>query len=238
MIRAEDRRLEGPDSIERVTRVGNATRAIARLQAAHRACHRCVDAGFIDSAHPVFSGRAGQRILLVGQAPGPVEIDVRRPFAGRAGAQLMRWMQRAGFHGDADVRARIYMTAMTTCFPGRRPGGAGDRRPSAREVALCTPWLDQLLQLLQPRLILPVGSLALSRFLPGRTLDEIIGTAYSAGGMALDARPRNAPVVLPLPHPSGQSRWLNEPRRAALLERALQQLRELADWAETAQASE
>ena len=105
-------------------------------------------------------------------------------------------------------------------------------------MALCTPWLDQLLQLLQPRLILPVGSLALSRFLPGRTLDEVIGKAYTATGTDLDARPRGALVVLPLPHPSGQSRWLNEPRRAALLERALQQLRELAVWAETAHALE
>lgn len=211
---------------------GNAARRIARLQSAHRACHRCVDAGFIASAHPVFSGSAGQRILLVGQAPGPVEVDVHRPFAGRAGAQLMRWMRRAGFDGEADVRARVYMTAMTTCFPGRRPGGAGDRRPSAREVALCAPWLDQLLDLLRPRLILPVGSLALSRFLPGRSLDHVIGLAWAMSGEPAESRPPGeATVLLPLPHPSGQSRWLNEPRRAALLDSALLRLGELARWA-------
>ena len=111
--------------------------ALQRLQTAHRACHRCVDAGYLERAHPVFSGRIGQRILLVGQAPGPIEVDQSRPFAGRAGRQLMRWMVRAGFANDADVRLRVYMTAMTTCFPGKRPGGAGDRRPTTREVALC-----------------------------------------------------------------------------------------------------
>lgn len=186
----------------------------------------------------MFSGRAGQRILLVGQAPGPVEIDVRRPFAGRAGAQLMRWMQRAGFASDADVRDRVYMTAMTTCFPGRRPGGAGDRRPSAREVALCAPWLDQLLARLQPRLILPVGSLALSRFLPGRNLDDVIGAAYAASGAPLASPSDEVPVLLPLPHPSGQSRWLNDPGRTALLDRALVRLAELVRWAEAAEPVE
>ncbi|MBV8446130.1 MAG: uracil-DNA glycosylase, partial [Candidatus Dormibacteraeota bacterium] len=70
---------------------------LAALQARHRRCHRCADAGFIPVARPVFSGAAGQRVLLVGQAPGPVEVDEHRPFAGRAGRQLMRWFQRAGF---------------------------------------------------------------------------------------------------------------------------------------------
>jgi uracil-DNA glycosylase family 4 len=202
------------------------------LQAEHRACHRCVDAGFLAAANPVFNGHAGQRILLVGQAPGPVEQDQTRPFAGRAGRQLMRWMSRAGFAGDEAVRARIYMTAMTTCFPGRRADGAGDRRPSPAEVALCAPWLDSLLEVLQPRLILPVGSLALARFLPVRRLDDVIGDAFTAAGERVPGIPTRAPVLLPLPHPSGQSRWLNEPSRLALLQRALSRLAELVAWAE------
>ena len=183
----------------------------------------------------MFSGDASQRVLLVGQAPGPVEMDQSRPFAGRAGKQLMRWFVRAGFAGESDVRARVYMTAMTTCFPGRRADGAGDRRPSGREVALCAPWLDTLLDVLQPRLILPVGGLALSRFLPGRTLDEVIGSAYIESGERVEAPPPpSSPVLLPLPHPSGQSRWLNDPTRAALLDEALRRLGDLVKWAEDA----
>jgi uracil-DNA glycosylase family 4 len=206
--------------------------ALDRLQTAHRACHRCVDAGFLQRASPVFSGRLGQRILLVGQAPGPVETDRSRPFAGRAGRQLMRWMTRAGFGGDEDVRQRVYMTAMTTCFPGKRPDGAGDRRPTPREVALCSPWLDSLIDLLQPRLILPVGTLALTRFLPRVRLDDVVGVAFTVDGRRVGTAPSSHPVLLPLPHPSGQSRWLNDPSRAALLDRALARLRDLAIWAE------
>ena len=147
---------------------------------------------------------------------------------------MMRWLVRGGFRDEDDVRERIYMTAMTTCFPGRRPDGAGDRRPSAAEVALCAPWLDGVLALLRPRLIIPIGSLALERFLPGRRLDSIIGAAYSATGIPITGAPREVPVLVPLPHPSGQSRWLNDPARLALLDRALMTLREMVLWADPA----
>jgi uracil-DNA glycosylase family 4 len=207
-------------------------RSLGSLQREQRACTRCADAGHIARAHPVFSGRAGQRILLVGQAPGPIEHDQTRPFAGRAGRQLMRWLIRAGFRDEDDVRDRIYMTAMTTCFPGRRPGGAGDRRPSAAEVALCAPWLDAVIELLAPRLVIPIGSLALERFLPGQRLDDVIGAAYSVSGIPITGTPQVAPILVPLPHPSGQSRWLNDPARVALLDRAIVTLREMIAWAD------
>jgi uracil-DNA glycosylase family 4 len=202
------------------------------LQRDQRACTRCEEAGHIARAHPVFSGHAQQRIMLIGQAPGPVEQDQSRPFAGRSGRQLMRWFVRAGFRDEDEVRERIYMTAMTTCFPGRRPDGAGDRRPSAAEVALCAPWLNGVLDLLAPQLIIPIGSLALERFLPGQRLDDLIGSAFTAAGTAVRGKPRSAPVLVPLPHPSGQSRWLNDPPRVALLDRALVTLRAMASWAD------
>jgi uracil-DNA glycosylase len=210
--------------------------AIEAIQHDHRACTRCVDAGYLARAHPVFSGRAGQRIMLIGQAPGPVEDDVTRPFAGRAGAQLMRWFTRAGFSGDAEVRERVFMTSMTTCFPGRLPDNSGDRRPSAREVTLCAGWLDTYLALLRPALIVCIGGLAHGRFLPGRRLEAIVGHAWSAEGAVIAGIPDSMPALLPLPHPSGQSRWLNDPSHVRLLESALERLCALAVWAEATTA--
>ncbi len=192
-----------------------------------------MEAGYLERAHPVFSGRAGQRIMLIGQAPGPVERDVTRPFAGRAGAQLMRWFTRAGFDRERDVRDRVFMTSMTTCFPGRMPNNDGDRRPTAAEVALCSRWLDAYLDTLRPALIICVGGLAHSRFLRGRRLETIVGSAFSATGEIIDGVPTAAPVLLPLPHPSGQSRWLNDPEHVQLLDRALERLRLLSAWAES-----
>ena len=144
----------------------------------------------------------------------------------------MRWLIRAGFRDEDDVRDRIYMTAMTTCFPGRRPDGAGDRRPSAAEVALCAPWLDAVIEMLAPRLVIPIGSLALERFLPRQRLDNVIGAAYSASGITISGTPEAPPILVPLPHPSGQSRWLNDPARLALLERAIATLGEMIAWAD------
>jgi uracil-DNA glycosylase family 4 len=197
---------------------------------------RCVHTGHLERAHPVFSGRRGQRIMLVGQAPGPVEDDVTRPFAGRAGAHLMRWMASAGFANEAAVRDRVFMTSMTTCFPGRLPGGNGDRRPSAREVAQCSGWLDAYLELLAPALIICIGTLAHGRFLPGRRLEQIVGRSWTSDGEIVEGPPPRPPVLLPLPHPSGQSRWLNDPAHVQLLASALRRLRELADWAEATAA--
>ncbi len=196
----------------------------------------CVQTGHLARAHPVFSGRPGQRMMLVGQAPGPVEDDVTRPFAGRAGAQLMRWFSRAGFSGESEVRDRVFMTSMTTCFPGRLSNNTGDRRPSAAEVAMCRGWLDAYLELLSPALILCVGGLAHSRFLPGRRLETIVGSAWSVAGELVEGVPQSTPVLLPLPHPSGQSRWLNDPQHGRLLDDALRRLGDLAGWSETAGA--
>jgi len=206
------------------------------LQEAQRRCTRCVDGGYLTAARPVFSGHPGQRMLLVGQAPGPVENDCTRPFAGRAGRQLMRWFERGGFADEADVRRRVYMTSMTTCFPGRTPDGRGDRRPSSREVALCSGWLDGVLALLAPRLVMPIGSLALTRFLPGHRLDEAVGRLYDASGVVVGAAGgllAEPPLLLPLPHPSGQSRWLNDPARARRLDQALSRLPDLIGWSES-----
>jgi uracil-DNA glycosylase len=206
-------------------------RGLAELVAAHRACTRCADAGLIAAARPVFSGRPGQRILLVGQAPGPVEHDVTRPFAGRAGRELVRWMLRAGLRDEDDFRDRVWITSTTTCFPGRRPDGAGDRRPGPAEVALCAGWLDGVLRLLAPRLVIPVGGLALSRLLGGMRLDDAVGHVFDAAGARVEeASPTVDRLFLPLPHPSGQSRWLNDPARRLRLEAALARLAGLLDW--------
>jgi uracil-DNA glycosylase len=212
---------------------GTEAGAIEAIQLQHRACVRCVDAGHLVRAHPVFNGRAGQRIMLVGQAPGPVEDDVTRPFAGRAGAQLMRWFAAAGYADEAEVRDRVFMTSMTTCFPGRLSGNRGDRRPTAREVALCSGWLEAYLELLAPTLIICIGTLAQARFLPHRRLDDLVGSAWSISGEIVPGNPAHGQVLLPLPHPSGASRWLNDPDHVVLLGAALARLRELSAWAES-----
>jgi uracil-DNA glycosylase family 4 len=200
---------------------------LARLHRQIRACRRCVDAGYLPSAAPVLSGYADNRIMLIGQAPGAVEAERRLPFQGRSRNVLMSWLIRAGFSSEEEARRNIYMTSITKCFPGKAADGNGDRRPSRAEVDLCRSHLDNQLALVQPVLLILVGGLAHERFLPGRPLDALVGRVFDVSGREVGARTRTRPVLVPLPHPSGASRWLNDVANRALLDQALQRLRPL-----------
>ena len=149
--------------------------------------------------------------MIVGQAPGAVELTTGLPFSGRAGAELRRWLARAGIDEDH----LPYRTAITKCFPGKAASGAGDRKPSPPEIANCATWLEQELAVVRPRIVLLVGQLAIERFIGKVALGEVVGTV----------RRQPDRVLIPLPHPSGASRWLNEPTNRARLERALRALR-------------
>jgi len=172
---------------------------LLEVQAACRACHICVDQGIIPEATPTFEGRWGAPFFLVGQAPGPVERESRRPFSGRAGKELDRWMVRAGFESPEEFRRLTYIAALMRCFPGRNAAGTGDLKPPPAAVANCSHWLDTELRILKPKAVILVGQLAIARFLGPGSLEDRVGHAFG-----------ERPVMVPLPHPSGQSRWLND----------------------------
>ena len=172
----------------------------------------------------MLSGYPDNRIMLIGQAPGVVEEVLRLPFQGRSGKVLVRWMMQAGFASEAQFRRQVYMTSITKCFPGKGTGG-GDRRPGRGEIELCRQHLDRQLALIDPDVILLVGGLAHERFLPGRPLSELVGSVFDGSGNRLSANLQPRPLLVPLPHPSGASRWLNDEQNLALLQRALRRLR-------------
>lgn len=200
--------------------------ALTRLHRQILACTRCVQAGYIPVAAPVLSGHPDNRIMLIAQAPGTVEAVHRLPFQGRSCRVLFGWLARAGFASEEHARRTIYMTSITKCFPGKGAGG-GDRRPSNAEVELCRSHLDRQLALIQPELLILVGGLAHERFLPGRRLDTLVGRIFDLSGHEVGSRTSVRPLLLPLPHPSGASRWLNQVENRALLDQALRRLRPL-----------
>ena len=183
------------------------SRALSELHARIRACTKCVDAGHLPAAFPIVAGKMSDRVMIIGQAPGAVELTTGVPFSGRAGAELRRWLAVAG----VDEAHLPYRTSITKCFPGKAALGAGDRRPSPPEIALCAPWLEAELALVRPRVMLLVGTLAIERFWGRVPLSEVVGKSRIEGDR----------VVIPLPHPSGASRWLNDPANRAKLRRAL-----------------
>lgn len=152
--------------------------------------------------------------MLIGQAPGKVEAEGGVPFSGRAGRTLFRWLARAGID-ETTAREMIYIAAVTRCYPGPHPSGRGDRVPNRTEQTSCADWLDAELRIIRPKLLIPVGRLAIKRFLPDIPLFELIGTSRTvehAGGRS---------VVIPLPHPSGASSWIHQAQNKILLEKAI-----------------
>jgi uracil-DNA glycosylase len=189
-----------------LTRRKSSYRSLASLQRDLRVCRACVEAGYPLESWPVLNEHLGQHAYMYGQAPGVVEGDERRPWRGRAGKTLRRWLELE----EEEFYAAFYCASVTRCYPGRAPAGRGDRTPTPRERELCAFWREWELELLRPQLIVPVGGLAIRALLGISGLAECIGRSYELG----------AAVAVPLPHPSGASSWLNLPANRELTARA------------------
>ena len=195
--------------------------ALILLQQRILNCRLCQEQGYIPLAHPLVSGSPSARVMIIGQAPGHRSVAKGRSFSGPGGSILQKWLEQAGFP-PGYLHQHAYLSSLTRCDPGRNPKGDGDRRPSPAELALCRPYLDAELRLLRPQVVLLVGSMAIETFCGKVRLDRIIGTY----------REHDTMLFLPLPHPSGVSRWLLAPEHQALLHQALQLL---STWRETYQ---
>ena len=163
---------------------------------------------------PVSGGAVVSHVMLIGQAPGPREPVLQRPFAHTAGKTLFRWLEEFCGMNESTVRSTIYFAAVCRCFPGKTPNG-GDRVPAPDEIRNCSSWMNDEIAILRPRLIIAVGRLAISQFIDCAKLEDVIGRKFRAerAGHSFD--------LLPLPHPSGASPWPKIPPGKRLVERAL-----------------
>ena len=192
-----------------MTRRRSSYRSPGSLQRDLAVCRACVEAGYPLESKPVLNPRLGQPAYMFGQAPGPNEGVERRPWRGRAGQTLRSWL---GMDEDT-FYSTFYCASVTRCYPGKHPSGKGDRVPTPEEQELCAFWSDWELSLLRPRVVVPVGMLAIRRLLDRRQLAGTIGERFELG---------NDRVAIPLPHPSGVSLWLNAPENRALVAAAVE----------------
>ncbi|HEV8099615.1 MAG TPA: uracil-DNA glycosylase family protein [Gaiellaceae bacterium] len=180
-----------------MTRRRTRYRSLASLQRDNWVCRSCAEEGFPLESLPIVQPYAGQRAYMFGQAPGVVEGEERRPWRGRAGRTLRRWLEL----DEDEFYATFYCASVTRCYPGRAASGRGDRTPTPREQELCAFWREWELRLVRPELIVPVGGLAARRLLGLTSVTESVGRRFEHDGA----------VAIPLPHPSGASGWLNDP---------------------------
>ncbi|KAA3665328.1 MAG: hypothetical protein DWQ04_01185 [Chloroflexi bacterium] len=220
--------------------------SLPQLHAEMKMCQRCLEAGHEIVPGAIFRGGPAARVLLIGQAPGVTEVVAKRPFNASSGRRLFQWLGEAGWDEDA-FRERHYMTAVTKCYPGKGKNGKGDRVPSKAEQALCRPFLEREIALVNPQVMILVGGLAIKLLFPKNAkLTEVIGTAVYfppeslsnpvnlnfedaewLKGKSLNFQSQIAAVrgngrwVIPLPHPSGASLWPNKPQNKQLITQAV-----------------
>ncbi len=173
-------------------------------------CSRCES-----MIQPVITGNTvHSNIMTVGQAPGIHEGRIGKPFGWTAGKTLFKWFASIGVEEDA-FRQQVYMAAVCRCFPGKNPKGSGDRVPDKKEIATCKNWLDKEYEILTPKLIIPIGKLAISQYLSHKKLSDVVGQQFVIDTPLLQAD------CIPLPHPSGLSTWFNTDPGKSLLQDAL-----------------
>jgi len=188
--------------------------SLKEVQTTLQACRLCIQVGYEIYPRAIFSGNQSAKMMIIGQAPGITEKEAGRPFNAGSGTRLFQWLADAGIQEDW-FRSTQYMTSVTKCYPGRAGGGSGDRVPSRAEQDLCRPYLEAEIAFVDPRLLIPVGRLAIGLFFPkSLPLAKIIGAEKQIDGR----------WVIPLPHPSGASRWHQIEANRAIINQAIERI--------------
>src|SRR5664280_3282150 len=138
--------------------------AFAALRERALACVKCPNLAS-SRKHVVFGvGSIDAQLMFVGEAPGADEDEQGEPFVGKAGQLLTKIIQATGL-GRADV----YIANILKCRPDTPGQTAGNRKPTSDEMATCTPYLHEQIDLIRPRVIMALGATAVEGLL-GKTL--------------------------------------------------------------------
>lgn len=119
-------------------------------------------------------GSATADLVVVGEAPGASEDQAGRPFVGRAGRLLDEVLEQAGVR-----REDVFITNVLKARPPK------NRDPRADEIAHHWPWLEAQLEVIGPRLVVPLGRHALEQFAEHAKISKLHGQLLEARGRAL-----------------------------------------------------
>lgn len=192
---------------------------IIKHQEALLKCNKCEDM----IGTPIVGYPIKSKIILIGQAPGIKEGKLKKPFAWTAGKNMFKWFSSIGLE-EEEFRRNIYMTAVCRCYPGKNPSGSGDRVPSDIEIKKCSKWLDYEIETLKPKLIIPVGKLAISQFIIFDKLNDVVGKKI------IYKKSKQNISIVALPHPSGLSTWYKKEPGKSLLYEALKKIKNNDEW--------
>ena len=147
--------------------------------------------------NPVFGvGDKNAKVMFIGEAPGANEDLQGEPFVGRAGMLLNSMVQSIGLK-----RSDVYIANILKCRP------PNNRDPEAQEVKLCTPYLQQQIALIQPKILVAVGRIAAQFLLDtAESMSKLRGRTYQYGS-------QKTPLLVTY-HPAYLLRSPSEKRKA------------------------
>ena len=162
---------------------------IQKLKEKLYACDNCTLCNQVKNK--VFGeGKLDSPIILVGEAPGKNEDEQGRPFVGYAGKLLDELLIKNGL-----TREKIFITNIIRCRPPK------NRKPKENEVEACSSHLDELMNIIQPKVIAPMGNSAIRYFLKKINQEQkVIGEIH---GKKLSFNLSYGEIILfPLYHPA------------------------------------
>ena len=140
--------------------------ALDDVAAQVRACTRCRLHETRTNAVPG-EGSPDTEVVFVGEGPGFHEDRLGRPFVGRAGDLLTKYLGTLRWGRD-----EVFITNVVKCRP------PDNRDPEPDEIAACAPYLQRQLEVLDPALIVTLGRHSLGRFMPGERISQAHGTVH------------------------------------------------------------
>lgn len=136
-------------------------------------CKKCRECRLWEEATQAVPGEGNPKadIMFIGEGPGATEDKTGRPFVGRAGKFLDEMLQSIDLK-----REDVFIANMVKHRP------PGNRDPQEDEMDACRHWLDEQIKIINPKVFVPLGRYAMSKFIPGRIISQEHGNLYSRGG--------------------------------------------------------
>ena len=138
--------------------------ALEAIAAEVRTCTACRLAQGRTNAVPG-EGSPDTEVVFIGEGPGFNEDRLGRPFVGRAGDLLVKFLRSIEWR-----REDVFITNVVKCRP------PDNRDPEPDEVAACAPYLRRQLEVLDPAMIVTLGRHSMGRFMPGARISQAHGT--------------------------------------------------------------
>ncbi len=169
-------------------------------------CQKCALSEGRNMAVPG-EGNPNADIVFIGEGPGFHEDKQGRPFVGQAGKFLDELL------ASIDLRRQdVYICNVVKCRP------PSNRDPQPGEIEACSPWLQQQLGIIKPKMIVTLGRFSMSRYFPGQAIGRIHGQTKEVDGV----------VIVPMYHPAAA---LHQASLRRVIEQDFQKLPEVLEQA-------